>query len=552
MMLDRYLLTMKTKANSGKIKVEEIADLLNLSTKQTRRKLHQWDKEGWISFSSGLGRGNTSVLRWLRDVEMEYEKLFLEKLEAGAIEEVSKLLLLEWSLETKQRLMMAFQENFGFRQEEQDRLIIPRFNSFLTVHPLKAADTHSANLIANLYNRVVTLHADNRITPELAHTWEYNDRFLILFLRKDVAFHDGSILKAEDVVETFRLMKNDDHYAKLWEPVTVIDSPAPLVVKLEFPNGCTYILQLLSLLTASIFKVSNGSLLGTGGFLLAENSEEKTVLTAFKQYFGQRPLLDCVEYIQVPREFEVIYYGANESDKVDTQKIESDSGFGIVVMNPYRNSDMSRKEVRDYIHMLIANHRHELSKVNTRISGNNEGCLIGISETYTMPNIPKPIFTQALRMQFVNYTSETSHWLKDKLEQEGIEVEAEEISFREAVYEPNIRLDTDLFIHGEIFEMNQTFSYFFFLKNSYSPLQLLTERDPKLQKHIKDYDHIPFENWNDKHMEIERYLQSESLCIPLYYVKRRIPFSLSLMNIEIKHFGYVDLTKLWVKPSISF
>lgn len=550
MLLDRYLLTLKNHVDSGNIKVEDIAKLLNLSTKQTRRKLRQWDEEGWISFSSGLGRGNASVLKWLRDVEQDYEYLFLKKLEAGAIEEISKLLLLEWSVETKQRLMMAFQENFGFNQVEQDRLIIPRFNTFLTFDPLKAADVHSANLIANLYNRVVTLHSDNTITPELAHTWEYNECALILYLRKDVLFHDGSIMKAEDVVETFRRMKNDQHYAKLWEPVTVIETPAPLVVKLEFPQGCTYILQLLSLLTASVYKELNGSLVGTGGFYLAENSQEKTVLSAFKQHYGHRPLLDQVEYIHVPREFEVIYYGANESNKVDTQKVESDSGFGIVVMNPYRHSDMARKEVRDYIHMLIANHRHELSQVNSRISGNDEGCLFGMSKTYRIPDVPKPVLTKPLKMQIVNYTSETSYWLKDKLEQAGLEVQVEEISFQEAVYEPNIRLDTDLFIHGEIFEMNQTFSYYFFLKNSYSPLLLLTEKDSTLQKHLNDYDYLPFQKWNEKHLEVEGYLQSESLCVPLYYVKRRIPFSINLMNIEFKYFGYVDLTKLWMKPLI--
>ncbi|MFF2450519.1 ABC transporter substrate-binding protein [Neobacillus sp. NPDC058068] len=548
--MDRYLLTLRNQVESGNIKVEDIAECLYLGTKQTRRKLHQWQQDGWLTFHSGRGRGHTSSLEWLRDVEHEFELQFLQLLEKGAIEEVSRLLLLDWSVETKQRLMTAFQTNFGFHQEEQDRLIIPRFNPFLTFHPLKAADTHSANLIANLYNRVVTLNADNTVTSELAHSWEYTDTSLLLYLRKDVAFHDGSIMKAEDVVESFWRMKRDKHYFMLWEPITSITIPAPLVVELTFPGGCTYVLQLLSLLSASIFKELNGKLVGTGGFYLAEETEGKTVLGAFKQYFGHRPLLDCVEFIQVPREFEVVYYGAHESEQVETFKVESDSGFGIVVMNPYRGSDMERKEVRDYIHMIIANHRHELSEVNSRIMGNHEGCLIGMSKSYKMPAIPKPVMTRPIRIQFVNYTSDTSHWLKAKLEQAGIEVEMIKISFPEAVYDTNIRLDADLFIHGEIFELNQTFYYYFFLINSFSPLQLLIKQDKQLNRFIKAYSSISFENWNAHHLRIEQYLQNESLCVPLYYVKRRIPFSINLMNIEIKHFGYVDLTKLWTKPHI--
>ena len=548
--MDHYLLTLWKQVESGFIKVEELAQQLKLSTKQTRRKLRQWESEGWLTFHPGRGRGNASSLTWLTDVEEEYEQLFLKNLKDEHIEEVSKLLLLDWSMETKQRLMTAFQAKFGFHQEDQDQLIIPRFYRFLTFHPLKAAEIQSANVVANLYNRVVTLNADNTIAPELAHTWEYTETSLLLYLRKDVSFHDGSILKAEDVVNSFLGMKRDEHYAALWEPITAITTPAPLVVKLDFPGGCTYVLQLLGLLSASVFKEINGKLLGTGGFYLVEDTAEKTVLCAFKHYFGHRPLLDRVEFIQVPKEFQVVYHGAHENEGVDTFEVESDSGFGIVVMNPYRDSDMKRKEVRDYIHMVIAHHRHELSEVQSRITGNDEGCLIRLSKSYSMPELPKPRMTLPLRLRFVNYTKDTSYWLKEKLEQAGIEVEMVEVSFQDAIYNPDIHLETDLFIHGEIFEMNQTFSYFFFLKNSFSPLHQLIERDAYLQQSIKAYNTIRFEEWNSHHLQIESYLQSESLCIPLYYVKRYIPFSINLMNIEIKHFGYVDLTKLWTKPSI--
>lgn len=546
--MDHYLLTLWNRVESGNVKVEDLAEELLLSTKQTRRKLQQWQEEGWLTFQSGRGRGNTSSLKWLKAVEQEFEQNFYRSLEKEPIEFVSKLLVLDWSVESKQRLMTAFQSKLGFHQEGQDSLIIPRFYLILAVHPLEAADVHSANIVANLYNRLITLNADNTFTAELAHTWEYTDTSLLLYLRKDVAFHDGSILKAEDVVHSLKRMKEDVNFQKLWEPIITISTPAPLIVKLDFPAGCSYALQLLGLLSASIFKEVNGRLLGTGGFYLAENSSEKTVLCAFKQYFGHRPLLDRVEFIQVPKEFQVVYHGGQETDKVDTFKVESDSGFGIVVMNPYRNSDMARKEVRDYIHMLIAHHRHELQEVNPRITGNYEGCLIGLSKAYTMPDIPKPSISKPLKFRWVNYTTDTAFWLKEKLEHAGIEVEMEEISFHDSLYNRELRLDTDLLIHGEIFEINQSLSYFFFLKNSFSPMNFLVERDGYLQGQIEAYHTIPFADWNGHHLQIEQYLQSESLCVPLYYTKRQIPFSINLMNVEIKHFGYVDLTRLWTKP----
>lgn len=547
--MDRYLLTLWNRVKSGNIKVEDLAEILMLSMKQTRRKLQQWQKDDWLIFHSGRGRGKISNLHWLRDVEQEYEQLFLKKLDGEPIENVSKLLMLDWTVETRQRLMTSFQLKLGFHQEGQDRLVIPRFYRFLTFHPLKTADVHSANMVANLYNRVVSLNADDTITAELAHAWEYTDTSLLLYLRKDVAFHDGSILKAEDVVHSFQQMKEDRHFKQLWEPVTRISTPAQLVVKLDFPNGCTYILQLLGILSASIFKeMSDGKLLGTGGFYLEEDREDKTVICAFKHYFGERPLLDSVEFIQVPREFQVVYYGGHETEDVETVKVESDSGFGIVVMNPYRHPDMARKEVRDYLHMLIARQRYELSEVNPRLTSNNEGCLIGLSESYRMPDVPKPELCKPLRIRYVNYTSDTSRWLKEQLELGGIQAEFEEISFQDAIYNPDRYMETDMFIHGEIFELNQTFSYFFFLKNRFSPLHILTSRNEYLQREIDSYNTIDFAGWNNHHLKIEHYLKSQSLCVPLYYVKRQIPFSINLMNVKIKHFGYVDLTKLWTKP----
>lgn len=545
--MDRHLLLLWNQVKSGAVKVEELAEVLVLSTKQTRRKLQQWQEEGWLTFQSGRGRGNTSSLEWNRQVEQEYEDLFFRSLEKEPIESVSKLLLLDWSVETKQRLMTAFQAKLGFNQEGQDSLIIPRFYPFVTFHPLKLADAHSANIIANLYNRLVTLNADDSVDPELAHSWEYTDNQLVLYLRKDVAFHDGSILKAEDAVGCLQQMKQDENFADLWKPITAITTPSPLVVKLEFPGGCSYVLQLLGLLTASIFKEVNGKLLGTGGFYLAEESAEKTALSAFKQYYGYRPLLDRVEFIQVPKEFQVVYHAGHESKQVDTFKVESDSGFGIVVMNPYRSSDMARKEVRDYIHMVIDRHRHELPDVDGRITGNNEGCLIGLSRPYTMPEFTKPSLSAPLKMIYVNYTTNTSLWLKEKLEEAGLDVEMEEVSFRDALYDPKVKMGADLFIHGEIFEMNQNFSYFFFLKNSFSPLHCLIEKSKYLQQVVEDYTTTPFVQWNSLHLQIEQYMKDESLCVPLYYTKRQIPFSINLMNVEIRHFGYVDLTKLWTK-----
>ncbi|MEH7255019.1 SgrR family transcriptional regulator, partial [Neobacillus niacini] len=91
--MDHYLLALWNTTSSGEVKVKQLAEKLALSTKQTRRKLNQWQEEGWLNFQAGRGRGNDSKLCWIKEVETEYEQQFLSHLENYSIEQVSKLLL---------------------------------------------------------------------------------------------------------------------------------------------------------------------------------------------------------------------------------------------------------------------------------------------------------------------------------------------------------------------------------------------------------------------------------------------------------------------------
>ncbi|WP_019241110.1 MULTISPECIES: ABC transporter substrate-binding protein [Bacillus] len=545
--MDGSLLILWQSGMQGEIKIDDIAQQIGYSTKQTKRKLIKWSEEGWLTFTSGKGRGKKSELCWLKSVEEEYEKSILIDMDQNKIEQVSKYLLLNWSIETKQRLINAFQSKFGFQSQNEDCLIIPKYHTALTTHPLKAADVNSANLIANIYNRLVALHEDGTISPEIAYSWEYTKTALTLYIRKDVMFHDGSILTAEDVVTSLKRMMQNDHFSFLWTPIAKIFSPVTRVVTLEFPAGCTYVLHLLSLITSSIFKEVNGNLYGTGGFYLANHTNEKTVLSAFPQYFGVRPLLDRVEFIKVPRDFEILYHSSEELKPIDTGQIESDSGFGIVVMNPYRESDMKRKEVRDYIHAIIAKHRDELANEDNRTMGNHEGCLIGYSKRLMPPKLHKPELTEPILLKYANYAMDTTMWFKRLLEQYGFVVQIEKVSFDQMINDSDPLHDADLFIHGEIFELNQSFSYFYFLTNKFSPLHPFTKREVYIKDKLSLYSQTSFEEWMSIHLAIENYLQKQSLCVPLYYQKRFIPFSLNVMNVQIKHFGYVDLTELWIK-----
>ncbi|TWT07905.1 ABC transporter substrate-binding protein [Planococcus sp. CPCC 101016] len=551
--MEKTLLTLWQAVPTGSIKQNQIAESLGLSSKQTTRHLRRWSDEGWFTFTPGRGRGNTSHLHWQVNVEEVYEQKLVQLIEEQAVDAASKFLLFDWSSEAKQRLLHKFHSSFGYVQNSGskiDKLIIPRRYPLMTLHPLKAADIHSANMVSNVYSRLVSVNESGHVCPELAHSWDLTSTNLRLYLRKEVKFHDGSFLTAEDVIDCLNKIRTHDDYAELWKPITSIEAAAPYVVELSFPDGCSYCLQMLGMINASIYKEGTRHPIGSGSFYVSENHELKTILTAFDDFFLERPLLDMVEFIQVPEEFDFAYRSSVNGPKDETFQVESDSGFGVVILNAFRDSPINRQEVRDYVHYAIAKHRHKIGEYHSRAKPNHQSCLIGKEQSYSTPLPEPPRIEQPLIIKAANYTNGATRWLKDALESEGIPVEIQWLSFRDKLMDTKTDQKADLFIHGEVFEMNQNFSFFYFLSNGYSPLAAIMKSQSRFVDYMRQYSNTPFENWTELNLKMERDLIESSIMLPLYYEKRQIPFSVDLMNISISHFGYVDFSRLWVRPVI--
>ncbi|QFK71762.1 ABC transporter substrate-binding protein [Pradoshia sp. D12] len=548
-MMEPKLLTLWQHIQTGYVRQAEIADLLELSPKQTSRYMQRWHEEGWFRLQPGKGRGHSTKIEWVKNVESIYEKEMEYIINHESIEKSAKWLTLHWSSECKLRLMRLFQTKLGFNDEGKDKLIIPRKDPFLSFHPLEALDIHSANLVSNIYNRLIYLTEDNEIWPELAHSWESSNRLLRLYIRKGVKFHDGSYLSADDVVRCLESLRDHPIHRDIWFIVQRIHSPAQYVVEINLKQKCSYILHLLSTINSSIYKVNNGKLIGTGSFYLEKNDETKTILRAFEDYYKERALLDCIEFVQMPMGFETIYRSSVKEDDIETYKVESDSGFGIVIMNAYRNSDINKQEVRDYIQYVISARRNEINQLDPKIIPNQSGILRSPSDPYIVDQVPFIEVSKPLVLQTTPYTEKLIFWLKGILETAGIPVKLKEITFEESLQNGYTDHGTDFFIHGEVFEMNHSLSFFHFLLLSSSPLaQVLGDKGERFEI-LNQYANTPFEKWSELHEQMERRLMKSALILPLYYSKRSVLFSDDIMNISIKNFGYADFSKLWMKPT---
>lgn len=252
--MESKLLTLWKNVRSESVKQSELTEILQLSTKQTTRYMQRWDDEGWFDFHAGRGRGHTSAIRQQKDVEAIYEDELMRMIERQPIENSAKYLSMDWSTDSRLRLMKVFQTKLGYEQSTNDKLIVPRKYPFMTFHPLEAMEIHSANLVANVYNRLIHLDEEGNVHEELAHSWDVSNERLRLYVKKDIKFHDGSVLTFQDVVNCLLTVKQHSNFSAMWEPITEIRAVDPLVVDLESEDGCSYFLQLLATMNASIYK----------------------------------------------------------------------------------------------------------------------------------------------------------------------------------------------------------------------------------------------------------------------------------------------------------
>ncbi|WP_455662502.1 ABC transporter substrate-binding protein [Pradoshia sp.] len=548
--MEPKLLTLWHHVKSGPIKMSDLSDLLGLSIKQTTRYIHKWHDQGWLIYQGGVGRGRPSEIKWRKNVEETLEKMVQERMEKGTIEECARLLLMDWSMDCKLRLMKSFQGRLGYEQNHEDRLIIPRKYPFITIHPLEARDVHSATLVANIYDRLVSIDEGGRIYPGLAHSWEQDEAKLRLYLRKDVKFHDGSILTAEDVCICLEKMRSHPFYELMWSPVAEITAKGSLVVDLHFRYPCSYALHLLSVLGASMYKESGGGLSGTGSFYIESNDEVKTVLHAFKEYYKERPILDVIEYVQVPKDFENIYRSSAQASINETFKVDSDYGFGVAIFNSYRDSDIARADVREYLHYKMAHHRGELTGIDPNIIPNDCGVFPGISRPYVMKKKKCPPISRPLKLQVTSHTNTAGEWAREIFSKDGCVIELVPVRFEETLNNGLGNQECDFFFHGEVFEINQSFSFFQFLFGGSSPLNTLLEICIDKDAFLKSYAMTPVSSWMELHLSLERRLIESSHMVPLYFSKKRFLFTEDIMNVKTKYFGHADFSKLWMKPLV--
>lgn len=259
----------------------------------------------------------------------------------------------------------------------QKNLVVGTVRDAVNLDPAVAVATTDYNIFEAIYERLVTyertVNPDGSVTatvdfaPALATSWEASDDGLewTFHLREGVTFHDGTPFNAEAVRYSFeRAIRMGTGLT--WQISDALDLGAVEViddytVRFRLKRPYAPFLEMMRLPVASIVSPTaveqNGGItdgqrnewmvnnaVGTGPFKLeSRNNDERTVLVANSDYWGDGPYVDSLTFRIVPDpatlrllvtrgEVHIVTLGLSWIDMLDVQDMP---GLGLYVQESF-------------------------------------------------------------------------------------------------------------------------------------------------------------------------------------------------------------------------
>jgi peptide/nickel transport system substrate-binding protein len=174
--------------------------------------------------------------------------------------------------------------------------------------PQKTTAYFSFEVLENVFDTLVEPDANLEMRPALAQSWRVSpDQLTWSFqLRKGVTFQDGSPFTADDVVYSYRRIKDEKlSNVDKFSAVTDVSAPNPdtviIRVKQPTPNLLTNLGGFKGMAIVQRKNVESGQIsthpVGTGPFAFAsQKSGDSIALTANPNYWGGRPKVPGVTF----------------------------------------------------------------------------------------------------------------------------------------------------------------------------------------------------------------------------------------------------------------
>ncbi|MBW7477295.1 SgrR family transcriptional regulator [Paenibacillus oenotherae] len=325
MKLHNQFLRLHSRCNDNNvisITLGDIAKILDCTHRNAMMIINHMAELGWITWTSQRGRGRRSTLHFLVQPQEIAVQSMMEAINRKDIKRALDGISYHTQSSVLQEhlqgwLLTYFGQHSEIRRDRQiDTLRLPIREQIGTVDPLYmnllAESFISSHVFDGLLRR--SNGSDEEILPNIAHAWDVDQSRTVwtFFLRKEVLFHNGRIMTAEDVVYTFERLIHTSRrtlYSSIFRLIRSIRALTPTTVRIELKEPNELFLPFLCTSRAAIVPRDLEQLgeagfgikpVGTGPFKVTEMNESLCSLEVFAHYFRGRAHLDRVEIVHVP------------------------------------------------------------------------------------------------------------------------------------------------------------------------------------------------------------------------------------------------------------
>ncbi|WP_342435668.1 ABC transporter substrate-binding protein [Paenibacillus sp. FSL L8-0436] len=562
------------------VTIELLASVLCCTPRNVKFILRKLEEKGFIQWQAGRGRGHTSAMTFLRTVEEILENYLLELISSGKIKQAIELIgLPEVKGPLKERLLTLLNKQMGYQSETEsttglDVLRITRNRSMEKLDPAFVYTAFEAYLIGQICSTLVTYDAvSDSFHPALAHMWEANEDHTsyIFYLRKGVRFHHGRVMISRDVKSTLqRLVELDSSALWHFRGIEEVELEGDHRIRFNLSSPNLFFLHLLSSIHMSIlpFDADNDQeLLGTGPYRLMNLNEDVLVLAAFDDYYSIRPLLDRVEIWYLPdqgsgaRQYQLpdAAVSGSYSDGCSGNSIDYPAlGCRYIIVNFRKEGIQHNPLFRQAMRLL-----YDPSALIRELGGNR----ITPADSFLPWNSRRIIWKEhsleeaAKLLESSGYSGEEitlayvprkdeleeAWWLQQRAEQIGLHVCL--ISYKEYNME-EVKQQADFLFAEEVLEDDWQWGMINYFVNKSNHLHALLQdcqRD-QLQRELEHFAELPAEGRGELLERTEAILREN--CWVLYgcHMNKRAQLNQSLFGLHTGSFGFLDISRLWIKP----
>ena len=209
------------------------------------------------------------------------------------------------------------------------RIIVASSGKIESLDPARASTLKSLQLLSSLGDTLYELNSEGKLIPELASgmpSFSKDKLQIIIPLRRDVLFHDGTVFNSNAIKFSFERFKRIGtmNYI-LGNKIKSIETPSEykVIINLNKPSS-----SINGLLTAIYLtpisptfyedysdKFLNDQFIGTGKYILKRFSNEIQIIEPNLNYWGDKPLNEGISFIGYSNSSSL--FGALKSKQID-------------------------------------------------------------------------------------------------------------------------------------------------------------------------------------------------------------------------------------------